>query len=226
MTTDNLTTDGPQGPGSHDEQGDSQGQDSRPADAAPNLFGLLALGEFALHVDLTGALADMPEHAFASGLRVATLSAGRLERARRFAELAGADALEPWRPTVELLREIPAADRFEALVGAGVVGGVLSDLAALASDDGSGGGSYDGNGGDADRDDLAATVRGEVEADPALAGRLSLYGRRVFGRVLLAGREVVVALAEPSPERDRVQAYLEGAGEGFAERMSAMGLKG
>lgn len=249
MTTDNLTPDGANGPDGPVEAHEESSLDApiAPPATAPRLVGLLALGEFSLHVDLTAALAEVRDPAFA--LRIAALSAGRLDRARRFTEVAGADthagsgvasgvgsgvdsgvdsgvgALEAWRPTVDVLRGIPAADRFEAMVGAAVVGGVLSDLAALLPGSGPESGvTAAGAAGAADDDDLLATVRGEVEADPALAGRLSLYGRRVFGRILLAGRGVVAALAEP--ERGAVQTYLAGAGEGFADRMSAMGLKG
>lgn len=201
-------------------------EDPTPAPTAhgdtPGLLALLALGELSLHLRLTAALgeSDDPRRALA----LATASAGHLERARRFAGLLGDDAgaMAAWQPCVDVLLGVPAADWVEGMAGANVAGGVLSDLARLVEfvpQVGVGAGAVEGAG-----DDLTAEVREVVDADPALVGRLSLFGRRVFGRVLRSGVQIESMLAEP--ERSRVHTYLEGAGDVFAERMAAMGLRG
>lgn len=184
----------------------------------PNLVGLLALAELELHLRLTAALTDAPDPAFA--LRVATVSAGHLERARHYSGLArdarpardGWDAA--WKPSVDLLLDVPALNWLEGLTGAYVVAGVLTDLAELVP----------GTDADTSGAELAAAVREATEHDPGLVGRLSLFGRRVFGRVLLSGKRIEDTLLEP--EKARVRAYFERAGEAFAERMSTMGLRG
>ncbi|MDO5699675.1 MAG: hypothetical protein Q4G51_17055 [Dermatophilus congolensis] len=191
MTTDNTTTVEPDQPG---------------------LLGLLALGELTLHLRLSAVLADAPDPAFA--LRAATASSAHLERARRFCELTTSAELETWRPVVDTLLGVPAADWLEGMVSAQVVGGALADLADLLPQ---ASGAPESAG-------PADVVRTYVEDDPALAGRLSLFGRRTFGRVLISGRQIVARL--PETHASPVRAYFDAAGDTFATRMTSMALKG
>ena len=193
---------------------------SVPEDAGARLLGLLALAELTLYLRLTAALAEVGDPVRA--LRVAAAATRHLQRAEQFTarlqtDAGSPDGMAPWRPTVDGLTEIRANDWLEGMVGAHVVGGVLGDLAALLP-------ASDESAVRADAGDLAAAVREATDLDPALVGRLSLFGRRVFGRVLLAARDVVARV--PESERPLIRDYFEGAGDIFAERMTAMGLKG
>ena len=75
-------------------------------------------------------------------------------------------------------------------------------------------------------------VRGAIESDPSVAGRLALWARRLVGEALLQAQKVAV-------ERDALARLIGGAGElaevarmftritdRHSERMSALGLSG
>lgn len=76
---------------------------------------------------------------------------------------------------------------------------------------------------------VEAEVLRRVQTDPSQAGVLSLYGRRTFGRTLLAASRLVDAYSAGERESatlTRLRAYVEHAGDDFAAGMNRMGLNG
>lgn len=206
--------------------------DSHRAPAAAALVALCARAELGLHLRLASVLDGRGD---ARTARLLTpLLAQTLHRYRELSEGRGDadpaahdEAVDRWSTAATHLVGSPTpADWAESMVSTAIgrelltgleeAAGVIADELALSA------GAQD-----------AATrlVREAITADPTLVGRLSLYGRRCFGRVLLAGAEIrrtLAAEADPvlDTARPRIAVFFDGAGDVFAARMAAMGLNG
>ncbi len=190
--------------------------------------GLLAAAHFALHVQLTAAAGDAPSPA--AGLALAEVATGHLRRAQRLAAAAPGEAGGNDERIARVVRHLVGApapgDWLEGCAGAAISAAVLAEMPLAAARPGPGGvlaasaGDLDGL--------VVQTVARAVAAEPVRAGLLSMYGRRVFGQVLVAGQ---LLDEEPLPgfspgQREILRGAFGEAGAGFAELMSAMGLRG
>lgn len=187
--------------------------------AVVDLLAVVGYGEIsaferlAQDVALAPTLVDKVALAQMAGAQI-----GHVERIRaRLAEL-GVDpweAMEPFRSPFEAFHEHTApADWFESLVKAYVGDGLAADfhreIAAYLDED--------------TRDLITASledagraafvvdrVRAAIGADPRLAGRLALWGRRLMGEALIQAQRVAA-------DRDALAGLLAGGGGRLVER--------
>lgn len=207
--------------------------DFRRAPAAATLVALCARAELGLHLRLAAVLDGRGD------ARTARILTPLLTQTwQRYRELAGGrgdadpaahdEAVDRWTTAATHLVGSPTpVDWAESMVSTAVGRELLTGLEEAA--------------GVVVTDELALSVGAQeaatrlvqeaITTDPTLVGRLSLYGRRCFGRVLLAGAEIRRTLgAEADPALDaarpRIGVFFDGAGDVFAARMAAMGLNG
>jgi hypothetical protein len=209
-------------------------------DAVVDLLGALAYGELTAFERLAADSALAPtvtDKALLAGMAVAEF--GHYDRLARRLRDAGQDPEAAMAPFVEVLDEFHAmtapSDWYEGLIKAYVGDGLAADfyreVAAVLDDDTR----------DFVLDVLADTghsafavdrVRAAIAEDPAIAGRLALWARRLVGEALTQAQKVVVrrdALANLIVERGD----LAEIGRMFAritdrhrDRMTALGLSG
>lgn len=211
-------------------------------DSVTGVRSLCAKAEERLAQVLEGIKGEVTGEAIAPALDQARDRARALRDGGPAAGTAQAGAR--WDTAVAHLIATPApTDRLERLVSFAIARQVVSGLEAtldvLPDASGSGAGAGAGAAADADRADTAdgpdqvaiRLVRDAVSDDERLVGRLSLHGRRSFGRVLLGGAEIRRALetdasASGTSHAAAVEAYFAESGDAFAALMSDMGLNG
>lgn len=183
-------------------------------DAVIDLLGVLAYAELTAFERLASDAAMAPTLADKAALsEMAVAEFGHFELLRRRLEEMGADAEQAILPFVDPLdafhEQTRPSDWLEGVVKAYVGDGIASDFYREIA-----------NYVDADTralvlDVLANTghaefavdrIRGAIEADPRLSGRLALWARRLVGEALTQGQRVAA-------ERDALAGLLVGGGE-------------
>jgi hypothetical protein len=217
------------------------------ADGMVDLFGLLAYAELVAFLRLSGDAALAPslaDKAALSEMAVAEFAHFRVLRGEL--ERIGATPEQAMAPFVEPLDEFHArtapSDWLESLVKAYVGDGIAADFYRAVAE------LLDPQARSLVLEVLADTghagfatsrVRAAVEADPAVAGRLALWARRLVGEALAQAHRVVaqrppLALLFAGAISDRDQAGQGGQGEigrmfarltdAHDQRMAALGL--
>jgi tRNA-(MS[2]IO[6]A)-hydroxylase MiaE-like protein len=203
------------------------GTDAPPADALIDLFGLLAYAELVAFFNLSGdaALASsLEDKAALGGMAVAEF--GHFRALHSALTRMGAAPEQAMGPFVEPLDAFHArtapADWLEGLVKAYVGDGIAADfyraiaelleprakalVLEVLADTGH-------------ADFVVSRVRAAIEADPALAGRLALWARRLVGEALAQAHRVVAE--RPALARLVVGAADRAGGQGDIGRMFA-----
>jgi hypothetical protein len=203
------------------------GTDAHGADALTDLFGLLAYAELVAFFNLSGdaALAATLEDKAALG-EMAVAEFGHFRALHGELTRMGAVPEQAMQPFVEPLDAFHArtapADWLEGLVKAYVGDGIAADfygavaellvpqaralVLEVMADTGHAG-------------FVISRVRTAIEADPALAGRLALWARRLMGEALAQAHRVVAE--RPSLAMLVVGAEAEAGGQGDIVRMFA-----
>lgn len=138
------------------------------------------------------------------------------------------DAMEPFVGPIDAFQlRTSGSDWFEALLAYYVASGILDDAFA---------GIAEGLPGDyADRiagllsNDrahaiVASELRAAIDAHPALASRLALYGRRLVGDVLLVARSALDLPKDTAPDDERLEPVLTELIAAHTRRMDELGL--
>lgn len=215
--------------------------DASYAAAVVDLLGAISYGEISAFERLADDAKLAPT--LADKVALASMAAAQMEQVdalhRRVAEL-GADpfeAMEPFRrPIDDFHRHTAPADWYEGLVKAYVGDGLAHDFyreVAAYLDAGTRDLVISALGDKREADFAVDRVRAAIEAEPRLAGRLALWGRRLMGEALTQAQRVAA-------ERDALAGLLAGdrggldlvaVGQAFsrmtqrhAERMTALGL--
>lgn len=162
-----------------------------------------------------------------------SLAAGvALEKHRRLTleiEQLGGDPtalMEPY--TVDLdrfFRTVAGSDWWEALVSAYLVSGLLDDFFARLAANLTSGGERIASviRADTGRATLVALLQRALSADPRLASRLALWGRRLVGDTLLVTRSAMPGAGEPDGEA-RIEPIVTDLIAAHTRRMDVLGL--
>ncbi len=208
-----------------EEQGRLSGiEPSAQASGVLDLLGVLAYGEltaFERMVDdakLAPTLADKAELA---GLSVAEF--GHFSRLRDRIVVMGADpvaVMRPFRPAVDSFHAHTAPrDWLEGVVKAYVGDGIAADFyreIAEYLDESTRTVVLDTLAETGYSDFAVARVRAAIEADPRIAGRLTLWARRLVGEALSQAQRVAA-------ERDVLSALLVGGADGHGMDLANLG---
>lgn len=208
--------------------------------ATVDLLGVLAYGELTAFERLAAdaQLAPTIEDKMALG-SMAYVEFGHFKQLREHLEAAGVDPVEAMAPFVRALDAFHAAtqpsDWLEGIIKAYVGDGMAADFyreAATYLQDETTRALIVASLADAGQAEFAvARVKEAVAEDPARAGRLALWARRLVGEAILQAQQVAV-------ERDALLALLVGSGdlagitrlftsitEKHSARMQALGLE-
>ncbi len=186
--------------------------------AVIDLLGVLAYGELSAFERLCADAALAPTlDDKAEVAAMACAEFGHFQQLRgRLAEL-GASAEDAMRPFVAPLDAFHAstapADWLEGLVKAYVGDGIAADFyreISVLLDDQTRDLVVEVFGDTGHSSFVVSKVRSAIEADPRVAGRLALWGRRLLGEALSQAQAVAV-------ERDAMSALLVGGGVDLAE---------
>lgn len=139
-----------------------------------------------------------------------------------------AEAMEPYAPAVDAFHErAQGADWAEVLMSAYVGSGILDDCFVQLA----GGlpGDYPERmrqllGGDEVTDALAAVLTTEIEANPLLASRLALWGRRLVGDTLLVARSAADIPQDTATDDERLEPAFTELVADHTRRMDQLGL--
>ena len=186
------------------------------------VLGLVTAGRFALFDWLAADAAHAPD--VRTRVALAGFAAAELERhpdVERAAAGLGVDLAERTAPYLEIFdgigRRTVSTDWWERVVRTTVAGGMVRDLVGLGADALAG----------RDLTDVVADqVRGATDADPRLADRLALWGRRVAGEALGTVQPVlgVVAATSGTDLGGLAAPALGTISSGHARRMARLGL--
>lgn len=168
------------------------------AAAVVDLLGALAYGELTAFSHLATDAEMAPTLAAKAALgRLAVAEFGRYEVLRRRLEAMGAvpeEAMEPFVAALDAFHDRTApATWLEGLVktyvGEGIAADFYTEVSAFLDDDVHA--LVTDVLGDTDQAEFVVReVRGAIEADPRVAGRLALYGRRLVGEALSQAQRV------------------------------------
>lgn len=198
----------------------------------PRYLAHAAYLQLAVFETLSLAMFTSPSMAAKSAL--STVANTVLDRHHALAEelervgLNRVEAMEPFAPTIEAFRaRTEGADWAEVLMKAYVVSGILDDCFVQLA----GGlpGSYPEKmaellGGDDVSDGLAAILTAEIDANPQLASRLALWGRRLVGDTLLLARTAADIPEDTVTEDERLEPAFADLVADHTRRMDALGL--
>lgn len=179
--------------------------------AVTDLLGLLSLGELTAFERLAadaGLAPNLADKAALAAMAVAEFQ--HFEQLRdRLAELGvdGEEAMNPFREALQAFHEhTKPADWLESLVKAYVGDGIAADFyreVAEYVDEGTRTLVLDVLADTGHADFVVGRVRAAIEADPQVAGRLALWGRRLVGEALSQAQRVAV-------DRDSLSALIVG----------------
>lgn len=196
------------------------------------VLGLVTAGRFALFDWLAADAAHAPD--VRTRVALAGFAAAELERhpdVERAAAGLGADLAERTAPYLEIFdgigRRTVSTDWWERLVRTTVAGGMVRDLVGLVVEQlAEPGLAADALAGRDLTDVVADQVRGATDADPRLADRLALWGRRVAGEALGTVQPVlgVVAATSGTDLGGLAAPALGTISSGHARRMARLGL--
>lgn len=205
------------------------------AELTPELsvfLGKAAYLELTLFENLSRAIANAPTTQAKAGLSRA--AAASLEKHRGLAaeiERAGgsvAEVMEPARAAIDRFQRVTqGADWYETLVTCYVTSGFLDDFLVrvaaglprdaalrvrtiLATETG--------------ELDLARELAAAIQANPRLASRLALWGRRLVGDTMLIARSVLTASANHLSDEARIEPVFTELIAAHTRRMDALGL--
>lgn len=200
--------------------------------ALPRYLGQAAYLQLSNFETLTGLIATAPTVANKAALsKVAALSLKKYEGLVAEIELAGgsaADYMEPFAPHIESFQRLTkAGDWYEGLVTSYVTAGILDDFfIALA------GGLPDGPAGRIrsllSGNEGSRLIVGELSAatlaNPRLASRLALWGRRLVGDTLLIARSALAVPANQSADEAHLEPVFTELIAAHTRRMDDLGL--
>lgn len=143
-------------------------------------------------------------------------------------QLDPAEAMQPFAAAVDAFQQrVHGADWDELLMSAYVVSGILDDCFVQLA----GGlpGDYPERmaallGGDAVTDALAAVLSDEIAANPKLASRLALWGRRLVGDTLIVARSAADIPQDTATDDERLEPAFTELVADHTRRMDRLGL--
>lgn len=195
-------------------------------------LGQAAYLQLSFFESLSRALAVAPS--LSSKEAISRVAAVTLERHHGLvAELEGiglvpGEAMEPFASAIdEFQHRTRGSDWFESLLGYHVASGILDDgFAAIAE-------GLEGDYGTRMPQLLSvaqphaivtAELRSALEANPKLASRLALYGRRLVGDVLLVARSALALPDDTAPDDEHLEPVLTELIAAHTRRMDDLGL--
>ena len=195
-------------------------------------LGQAAYFELSMFESLAGAVTTAPNLAAREGLSAA---AGRAlskhhglinEIRRRGGEPAG--EMAPFAPALDRYRQqITGADWYETLLSCYLAGGLLEDFFIRLSDGLPGDvgprtaqllGEHGGT------EVLVHELKAAIAADPTLASRLAMWGRRLVGDTLLIARSAMPLSALEHAEQSRIEPVFTELIAAHTRRMDGLGL--
>ncbi len=139
-----------------------------------------------------------------------------------------ADVMQPFAVAIDEFRAITTgADWQETLLGVHVTSGLLDDFfirlsAGLPGDVGPRTAHLLGL--DSGHDDLVHILQDAIAADPLLASRLAMWGRRLVGDTLLVARSALHYSGNSRTDEERIEPILTELIAAHTRRMDALGL--
>jgi hypothetical protein len=139
-----------------------------------------------------------------------------------------ADVMGPFAPEIDRFRVITVTGDWRAvLLGAHVTGGLLDDFfirlsEGLPSDVGPRAAQLLGS--DSGDTAIVGILRGEIAADPSLASRLAMWGRRLVGDTLLVARSALHGSGDARSDEQRIEPVFTEIIGAHTRRMDALGL--
>lgn len=205
------------------------------SDLSPDVIpflGQVAYFELAVFESLTRAVSEAPNLAAKEGL---TTSAGEvlLKHQGVVAELRKlkvdpAEAMEPFAPAIDRFEQLTSGrDWYEMLLGVYLTAGFLDDffirlvgglpkamaqrLEILLEPDRS-------------ADVIVAALEAGIAADPTLASRLALWGRRLVGDTQLVARSALQGSGNQADDEERIEPVFTDLIAAHTRRMDGLGL--
>ncbi|WP_141879634.1 ferritin-like fold-containing protein [Homoserinimonas aerilata] len=198
----------------------------------PRYLGQAAYLQLSNFETITGAIASAPSTA----AKVALSSVAKISQAKLDGLLAeitrGGDTpselMEYFAAPIDRFRaETRGADWYETVVTAYITAGMLTDFFASLAE-----GLHDGP-----RERittlliqndpaplLVELLRSEIDAQPLIASRLALWGRRLVGDTLLVARSALAAPGGRAPDEARLEPVFTELIAAHTRRMDALGL--
>lgn len=139
-----------------------------------------------------------------------------------------AEAMRPFAVEIEGFGAVlVGADWRETLLAALVAGGLLDDFfirlaAGLPGDIGPRVAQLLGS--DSGQEGMLSVLRDEIEADPRLASRLAMWGRRLVGDTLLVARSALHLSGNRVTDEERIEPIFTELIAAHTRRMDALGL--
>ena len=205
------------------------------ADLAPNTvayLGQVAYFELAVFETLSRAVSEAPT--LGSKERLSAVAGDALAKHHgivaelRALKVAPAAAMEPFADSIDRFKELTRGnDWLETLVSVYITGGFLDDFfqrivgalpRALA-------GRVQGL---IEPDREAAIIveqlKAAIEADPAVASRLALFGRRLLGDAILLARSAIAGSGDKAHDEARMEPVFTDLIAAHSRRMDALGF--
>jgi hypothetical protein len=139
-----------------------------------------------------------------------------------------AEVMGPFAVELERFRHVTGAAEWQmSLLGAHVTGGLLDDFfirlsEGLPSDVGPRTAQLLGS--DSGDTTITGVLRSEIAADPQLASRLAMWGRRLVGDTLLVARSALHGSGDAQSDELRIEPVLTEIIGAHTRRMDALGL--
>ena len=195
-------------------------------------LGQAAYFELAVFESLASAVATAPDLAAREGLSAAAGRAlskhhGLINEIR---QRGGEPAVEmgPFAPALDLYRQkTTGADWPEVLLSCYLTGGLLDDFFIRLAD------GLPGDvgpriahllGEDAGTEVLVHELKAAINADPTLASRLAMWGRRLVGDTLLVARSAMALSSASGTEESRIEPVFTELIAAHTRRMDGLGL--
>lgn len=139
-----------------------------------------------------------------------------------------AEVMKPFADAIEGFHAIlVGADWRESLLSAIVAGGLLDDFfirLAAGLPENVGPRISQLLGSDSGQEGVLDVLRGEIQADPHLASRLALWGRRLVGDTLLVARSALHLSGNRATDDERIEPIFTELIAAHTRRMDALGL--